>query len=139
MYTRIKRADGKFNFSNQNSLIGTDWFYYADSFKNGFAYVEPKSGFWNLINEQGELISKENFIVVKNRTTPDLSKAPYKVKRKNGLWNFINQEGMLISKRNFFKAENFENGLAIVSDRYGFWNFIDTNGNLVSYDWFLDE
>ena len=102
-----------------------------DSFnKNGIAIVELNDK-WNLIDTNGNLLSKQWFDCVYN-----FDKNGFAQVMLNNKWNFIDVNGKLVSQQWFDDIDNFDkNGFAQVMLNNK-WNFIDVNGNLISQQWF---
>ena len=100
--------------------------------KNGLAIVELNDK-WNLIDTNGNLLSKQWFDCVYN-----FDKNGFAQVMLNNKWNFIDVNGKLVSQQWFDDIDNFDkNGFAQVMLNNK-WNFIDVNGKLVSQQWFDD-
>ena len=105
-----------------------DVFDYVDDFKEGIAKVEL-DGRYNLINQEGQLVSKQWFDYIYN------FKDGFALVELNDKRNLINQEGQLTSKQWFDYVGNFKDGFARVelNDKY---NFINQEGQLISNQWY---
>ena len=123
-------SDGLINFySKINPLFKLSLKYdFIDEFVNGFAPVEL-NGEWNLINHEGQLISKQWFGYV-TYFIDGFAKVMIK-----GMWNFIKTDGQLLSKYWFDDIKNFQKGFARVRI-YNLYNFIGENGLFLSKQWF---
>lgn len=100
-------------------------------FKDGFARVQRANGDWNLINKQGELLSKEWFMYVY-----EFSYGFAIVRNKNHVYNFIDKHGKLLLNEWFIYVSYFYDGFAKVQRTNGEYNFIDKNGKILSDEWF---
>lgn len=111
-------------WKNNNVL---DLLYY----KENFARVQRANGDWNLINKQGELLSKEWFMYVY-----EFSDGFAIVRNKNHVYNFIDKHGKLLLNEWFIYVSYFYDGFAKVQRTNGEYNFIDKNGKILSDEWF---
>ena len=126
----IGLSDGLINFYSKISpLFKLSLKYdFIDEFVNGFALV-GLNGEWNLINHEGQLISKQWFDHV-TYFIDGFAKVMIK-----GMWNFIKTDGQLLSKYWFDDIKNFQKGFARVRI-YNLYNFIGENGLFLSKQWF---
>ena len=111
-------------WKNDNVL---DLLYY----KENFARVQRANGDWNLINKQGELLSKEWFMYVY-----EFSDGFAIVRNKNHVYNFIDKHGKLLLNEWFIYVGYFYEGFAKVQRTNGEYNFINKDGKILSDEWF---
>ena len=87
-------------------------------------------GKYGLINNKGELISKQMFDYV------DVFGDGFARVKLNDKWNFINQNSETLSSQWFDGVEHFKDGIAKVNIFGKGMNFINQNGELLLKQWF---
>ena len=123
-----EKLEKALSLAKKSDLSGFD---YIDNFdKNGLAQVELNRK-WNLIDKNGNLLSKQWFDGI-GIFTNGFAKV-----RLNNKWNLIDINGNFLSKQWFDFISNFENGVAKVRLNNKL-NFMDVNGKLLSKQWFDD-
>ena len=104
-----------------------DWVY---DFSEGFARVELDGKGWNIINEQRELLWKEDIWF---DWVGFFSEGFARVKKEGLGYNFINPHGELLWDKDIWFDEvcSFSEGFAWVKKEGKGWNIINTQGELV--------
>ena len=108
MYYNIKEK-----YSQQN-------YFFSKIFDNDFAVVKLNNK-WNLIDRNGDLVSKQWFDDCFNHNCLFVE--------LNNKWNCIDANGELVSKQWFDDCDNFYNGFAAV-ELNGKTMYMDRYGNL---------
>ena len=114
--------------AKKGDFSGFDKIYSFNEY--GISIVELNDK-WNLIDTNGNFLSKQWFDEIENFDTNGFA-----IVVLNDNWNFIDANGKFLSKQWFNYVYKFdENGIAIVAlnDKL---NFIDINGKFLSKQWF---
>ena len=95
-------------------------------FYNGFVMCGINNKGWNWLNENGNLVSPNQWF----DNVGDFDDG-FSMVRLNKKYNFIGKNGQLVSNQWFDNAYSFSNGFAqvLLTDN-NYFNFIDTKGNL---------
>ena len=131
------RLEKALSLANKGDFSGFD---YISDFVNGIAKVSLNKK-WNLIDQNGNLISQQWFDNIHGFNEYDntygFNEYGIVTVELNKKWNLIDVNGKLVSKQWFDWIGDFENDFAQVMLN-GKLNFIDTNGKVLSQQWFDD-
>lgn len=104
---------------------------YTGPLTNGYRRVKRKDGKWNLIDESGNIISKEWF-----KSVSSMSDNGFALVLTDEGYNYINGIGIKVSSKYYKNAGTFENGFApIMNDEYK-WNYINSSFRILCKEWY---
>ena len=136
------------NFIDRNgNFLSDEWFFNYNNvhlnstcpFRNGFAGIYKQNEYGdfisNFIDRNGNILVEEWF----DRIVKNFDESGYAVIYQNNRNKIVDKTGKIIeikTRRELSNIENFENGIASVTDSKNKDNFIKSDGSLVSREWF---
>ena len=102
-------------------------------YANGFGLVRVGLFSYNIINQQGELISEKMFCDAQH--SKGFEYGYVAVKNEKEKWNFLSEQGNLLLKKWMDFVRNFADGYACVG-KDGKENIIDTTGKFICSKWY---
>jgi hypothetical protein len=127
----LKKSSNKHKLKEDYKTIkGKEYIEYkwVDDYYEGLARVQLSEDTFNFVDEQGNLLSKQNFNWVYS-----FGEGFALIKLSDDTWNFIDKQGNLLSKQNFKDAYHFYEGFAEVELSDNTRYLIDKDLNFYDY------